>query len=459
MSTLAQLHADARDLFAHALRACDIRAAFHRHLRFEGPLLVRQSSQIPLYLDTYSELLILSFGKAALPMTSVLLEHLPPNAPIHGVCSAPELPAIPDPRIRYFAGGHPLPNAASFQAASEALRLLRNAGSDTFVFYLISGGGSAMLELPRDPAISLDDAIAFHRALVASGATIAEINTVRKHFSAVKGGRLALAAPRSAKLSLLIADVPASDLGSLASSPTLPDHSTPEQCRQILDRFHLLEQFPESVRDFFERLERGFAPEQSEPGTAGLAFETWGKPPAEPADYEVLLSEEDLANAARDRAQSLGYHAVIDNTCDDWDYREASAYLLQRFQQLRRDFPRLCLISSGEVTVRLEGRPGIGGRNQHFALATAFELAKDPGDSIAVLSAGSDGVDGNSPAAGAIADPTTLARARAASLDPEAALAHFDSNALFNALGDTLVTGPTGNNLRDLRILLASGPA
>lgn len=450
MSSLDQLHADAKAIFIHALRACSVPAAFDRHLRFQDNLLVLQPSPnldptiIPL--DTYKEVLIIAVGKAALTMTEALLNRLPPQTRVHGICSAPEIPSRRDHRVRYYAGGHPFPNADSFQAAREALHLLQQTNSGTFVFFLISGGGSAMFELPRDPAISLEDTIAFHETLVGSGATITEINTVRKHFSAVKGGRLALAAPEAQKLSLLIADVPLrnpADIAAVASSPTLPDHSTPQQCQNILDQFHLLDKFPQAVRDYFRNLNlSASAPEQPQA--------------IEHSRFEILLSSHDLANAARDHAQALGYHTVIDNTCDDWDHREASTYLLQRFHELRREFPRLCLLSSGELTVKIEGPAGCGGRNQHFALATAFELEKNPDDRTAILSAGSDGIDGNSPAAGAIVDPTTLTRARAHNFDPEATLAHYDSCTLFTALGDTVVIGPAGNNLRDLRILLFS---
>ena len=223
-----------------------------------------------------------------------------------------------------------------------------------------------------------------------------------------------------------------------------------QQCQEIIDRFHLLEKFPQAVREYFERLTYRPQPAQGEEALQHTQFDT-------------LLSNHDFVNAARDHARSLGYHVVIDNTCDDWDYREASAYLLKRFRELRqelqREFPRICLLSSGEVTVKLEGSTGCGGRNQHFALTTALELAKNPGDPVVVLSAGSDGIDGNSPAAGAIADPTTIARARNYRFDPETTLARFDACTLFTALGDTIVTGPTGNNLRDLRILLSPGPA
>ena len=431
----------------HALEASDIKAAFDRHLRFEGKTLIRQSSPhlqpVSFSLDKYKKVLIIAFGKAALTMTNALLERLPPKLHIRGVCSAPEVPARHSWRIRYYAGGHPLPNPDSFKAAREALRLLKHAGKDTFVFFLISGGGSAMLDLPLDSRISLDDTIAFHETLIASGATITEINTVRKYFSAVKGGRLALAAPDAEKLSLLLADVPLRDIGAVASSPTLPDQSTPQQCQEILERFHLLEKFPQTVREYFEDL--------------NLATVSPRPASIEHSQFEVLLSNHDFVNAARDYASSLGYHVIIDNSCDDWDYREASAYLLKRFNELRREFPRLCLLSSGEVTVKLAPQCGCGGRNQQFALVTAFELAKNPADLVAVLSAGSDGVDGNSPAAGAIVDPTTIARARSFKFDPDATLTRFDACTLFTALGDTIVTGPTGNNLRDLRILLSAG--
>jgi glycerate 2-kinase len=170
--------------------------------------------------------------------------------------------------------------------------------------------------------------------------------------------------------------------------------------------------------------------------------------------FDTVLSNHDFVNAARDRAHELGFRVVIDNTCDDWDYADAARYLLKRFHELRAQHPRFCLLSSGEVTVQLGPQPGCGGRNQQFALATALDLAKYEGQPLAVLSAGSDGIDGNSPAAGAIADTITIARAREYRFDPEANLARFDTCPLFTALGDTIITGPTGNNLRDLRILL-----
>ncbi|MBV8114920.1 MAG: DUF4147 domain-containing protein [Silvibacterium sp.] len=448
--TLDALHADASAIFDYALKACDIPKAFDKHLRFEGKTLYLQASPLLkptiISLGGYKRVLVISFGKAGLTMLEALLDRLPEKMHARGVCSAPVAPKKRRWRFKYFEGGHPLPNEDSLDAAREALKMLRRARKQTFVFFLISGGGSAMLELPLDEKISLDDTIAFHETLVSSGATITEINTVRKYFSAVKGGRLAMAAPEAAKLSLLLADVPLKDLGAVASSPTLPDRSTPQQCVEILKRFELLEKFPQSVREFFERLHLESA---SPLPQDGITFEH--------ARFDTLLSNHDFMNAARDHAHSLGYKVIIDNSCDDWDYRDASQYLLKRFHELRQEFPRLCLLSSGEVTVKIDGPRGCGGRNQQFALYSALDLAQHANDPMVVLSAGSDGADGNSPAAGAIADPTTIQRAEAFHFEPEETLYSFDTCPLFTALGDTVVTGPTGNNLRDLRILLSAG--
>jgi glycerate 2-kinase len=349
-----------------------------------------------------------------------------------GVCCGPLLPSTRLSGIDYYSGGHPLPNEDSFRSARAALQLLQSAGPRDFVFFLISGGGSAMFELPLDANITLEETQVLYKALVGSGGTIAEINTVRKHFSAVKGGRLAAAAPLSGRCSLLVSDVAPRYLDALASGLTLPDSSTVAECREILDRYELRERFPANVRAWFD--------DPALPETPSLAD----------GHVEVLLSSEDLLDAARAVALSLGYEVVIDNACDDWDFNDAAHYLLGRFDELRSRHTKFCLLSAGEVTVRLSHDHGAGGRNQQFALACALS-----GRDVVVLSAGSDGIDGNSPAAGAIADATTVTRAKELGIDAESALARFDAYPLFTALGDTLITGPTHNNLRDLRILLS----
>jgi len=466
----------ALDIFTTALEECNIPGAFDRHLHFEDHKLVLHPSPLlkadVIDLDQYKKVLVIAFGKAALTMTDALLERLPQKLNIHGVCSAPTIPKEHTRQIRYFVGGHPLPNKDSFAAAKATLSLLQTAREDTFIFFLISGGGSAMHELPLNKHLSLEDTIGFHEALVASGATITEINTVRKYFSAVKGGRLALAAPTAEKLTLLLADVPLKDRVAVASSPTLPDESTPEECAEILARYRLLEMFPFKVREYFAMLGMDTATsklpakearpaESSGSGLKGRLSLGKKKPAPDPkaafgrSHFDTLLSNHDFVNAARERAEALGFKVVVDNSCDDWDYAKAARYLLERFHALRREYPRLCLLSSGEVTVRLGPDHGCGGRNQQFVLTAALDLAEYEGENLALLSAGSDGIDGDSPAAGAIADTTTIGRARSYRFNPEETLAKFDSCSLFTALGDTIVTGPTGNNLRDLRVLLA----
>jgi hydroxypyruvate reductase len=424
-AVLRTLHEEARGIFHQALQSSSIAAAFDRRFPVAFPF------------AQYERIYAVALGKAALPMLQALRAHLP--KPLDGgVCSGPMLPANREAGVEYYTGGHPLPNEDSFASARAALRLLRQMGERDFVFFLISGGGSAMVELPLDEHISLEETRALYKALVGSGATIAEINTVRKHFSAVKGGRLAAAAGRAGRFSLLLSDVAPRYLDALASGPTLPDSSTVAECREIIDRYHLRERFTPAVRAFFDNPDL--------PETPALIR----------APIETLLSSDDLIGAAQQKARSLGYEVVIDNSCDDWDYSDAARYLLDRFHQLRREHPRLSLVSGGEVTVRLGHEHGAGGRNQQFALACALALAGDDSP-VVVLSAGSDGIDGTSDAAGAIADPTTVSRAQALGFDAASALARFDAYPLFTALGDTLVTGPTHNNLRDLRILLSAG--
>ena len=451
-NVLDQLHHHAASIFEHALAACDIDRAFGRHMRLDGHILTHNlNSSEPrrtIDFDRYKRVFVIAFGKASASMLNALMRRIPPGTDVRGVCSSPERPTTRHRHFNYYTGGHPLPNRDSLAAARDALDLLRKARKDTLVIYLISGGGSAMLELPIETSIPIEDTTAFHETLVASGASITQVNVVRKFYSAIKAGRLALAAPDSDKLSLVIADVPMREREAVASSPTLPSHTLLSECEEILDRFHLLEQFPASVRHYFEKLRAGKYPLPPSPDDP--AFHN--------SHFEILLSNHDFVSAAQSFAEDLDFTVVVDNSCDDWDYEKASRYLLDVFHRLRKQHPRFCLISSGELTVQLPAEHGCGGRNQQFALACAFNLAQYQHQPLVVFSAGSDGVDGNSPAAGAAVDTTTIARARQQQFDPETHLRGFDACPLFTAIGDTIVTGPTGNNLRDLRVFLAVAP-
>jgi hydroxypyruvate reductase len=317
------------------------------------------------------------------------------------------------------------------------LRSLNSLNESSLVIYLVSGGGSAAAEKPVDAEISLDDLVETYRVLVHSSAPIIEINTIRKHLSAIKGGRLAQAAYPAQQVSILISDVPDNTPNALASGPTMPDSTTVEDCYAIAAKHEL--QFPSSVRELFERHALEETPKSDDP--AFIRARWW-----------TILSNSALLHAAKGEAERQGFTVEVDNNCDDWDYANAADYLLQRLREMRQKHERVCLLSGGEVTVHVENG-GVGGRNQQFALYCAQKIA---GENICVLSAGSDGIDGNSSAAGALADGTTLERAKARSLDVTTHLVGFNAYPLFEALGDAIVTGPTGNNLRDLRILLAA---
>jgi len=442
------LKVTARSIFAQALADCRIDRAFDRMLRTStdahGTHLILDSREI-LTLDRLKHVRIVSIGKAGAAMLTSLLSRLPlpPSCDLQGVLIAGERPLNLPTTIQHFPGGHPVPNEASFAGASAALATVRAIAhapaNEALCIFLISGGASAMMELPLDPTISLADTVAFHQALVHSGASIVEINCVRKHFSAVKGGRLALAAGNSQKISLLVSDVPPAHLDALASGPTIADPTSVADCREIIARYNLLDRFPQSVRRFLASPD---LPETPKPGA--FVSQSW-----------KLLDSDELARTAQAHAAGLGFHAVVDNTCDDWTCNAATDYLLNRLRNLRREHPRVCLISTGEVTVQIPTSvpgPAIGGRNQHLALYLATLLRPDDSP-IAVLSAGSDGIDGNSDAAGAIIDEHTLDGVAPAA---QHALATFNSSSWLSAIGATVVTGPTGHNLRDLRILLAT---
>jgi hydroxypyruvate reductase len=428
------LRAVAREIFLHALREASISKAFARHVHCErGILRVCED----LYdLNSYSRVFVVSIGKAGHALVEALESQV--GSRLQGIVAASVDPGTQVHGFRYFLGGHPTPNADSVRAAEAILKSLSAQTASSLVIFLLSGGGSSITEKPIDDEISLEDLIATYRTLVHSGAPIAEINAIRKHLSAVKGGRLARAAYPAQQVSLLVSDVPDSALDALASGPTMPDSSSIADCYRIVEKHRLLEQFPASVRELFQRHALEETPKSDDP--AFVRARWW-----------PVLSNKTATDEAGVAATAQGFAVDVDNRCDDWDYQHAADYLLGKLRRLRQSVSRVCLISGGEVTVRVS-QGGTGGRNQQFALYCAPRIT---GENIVVLSAGTDGIDGNSPAAGAVVDGSTAERARTAGFDPAAVLAKFDAYPLFDALGDAILTGPTGNNVRDLRILLA----
>jgi len=428
----------AQSIFRETLAAIDVGAALTRKLARDGSRIHAGTARVDL--RDYKEIVAIAFGKASFAMAEALGKILGPEFATEGILVTPTAAPRELPGWKAFVGGHPVPNEASFAAGRAILDRLARCDERTLIFFLISGGGSALVEQPLDEGVTLEDFRRLNSALVTCGAPIEEINVIRKHLSATKGGRLAAAAPKSMKLTLAISDVPPGEESALASGPTLPDPTTIADAERIAGKYALLERFPESIRRIFaeHRL-------RETPKPAAAAFER--------ADFRVLLGEHDLTHAAHRACEGHGYLCLCDTLADNWPLEKAADHLLGVLEGHKKANPtrRVAVIADGEVISPVTG-DGTGGRNSAFVLTCVPKIA---GKNIAVLSAGTDGIDGNSPAAGAVADGKSMAQASEAGLDPADFLRRSDAYNFFARLGDAIVTGPTGNNLRDLRILLA----
>jgi glycerate 2-kinase len=423
----------AREIFTSALKNASIESAFARNVHCERRVL--RIAEDLHDLDAYNRIFVVSIGKAAHTMAAALEAQV--GSSLEGIVASSVEPASQVRGFRYFCGGHPTPTAESIQAAGAILKSLSSLDSASLVIFMISGGGSSIVEKPVDDEISLPDLAATYQTLVHSGAPIAEINAIRKHLSAVKGGRMAQAAYPAQQVSILVSDVPDATPDALASGPTMPDSTSIHDCERIAAQYKLIEQLPKSVADLFHQHILDETPKSDDP--AFVRARWW-----------TVLSNKVAIDEAAAAATRAGFAVAVDNSCDDWPYDKAANYLLNRLRDLRSKVSRVCLISGGEVTVAVRNG-GVGGRNQQFALACAEHIS---GHDITVLSAGTDGIDGNSPAAGAVVDGSTLTRSSGLQAVQQA-LSAFNAYPLFDALGDAVHTGPTGNNLRDLRILLA----
>ena len=427
----------AQKIFHDTMAAIDVRHAMREKLKHEGDALLAGDVAHPLARPPR----VVAFGKAANRMATVLHEILGGKIEA-GVSVAPAPTQQRLAEFQYFVGGHPYPNAGSLEGARAALEIVSHLTREDTVIFLVSGGGSALLDLPMDAGMTLGDLKEFNRALVTSNLPIEQINVLRKHVSAVKGGRLAERAYPARQLTIYISDVPDEFPSMVASGPTMPDESTTEQAYELAARDKLCDKFPASIRGFFERKE---LPETPKPGDPRFAS----------SHYFPLLSNRDAVQAALASAQKLGFAAEIDRGMWDADFRQvvhSNITALDTLSQAQNGKP-VCLVVGGEVTCPVTG-PGMGGRNQAFALCASREIA---GYSRVVLSAGTDGRDGNSPTSGAVADGQTVSRARGRGLDPDAYLSGSDSYSFFRTLGDTLDTGFTDNNVRDVRIWLDFG--
>ncbi len=428
----------AHRIFQQTLASIDIPLVTQSKLHFEKNRLLLPDTSVDL--ANVSNFRVVAIGKAAHAMVDGLFAILPKGISCTGVVSAPTPSPNPRPGLVYFLSGHPIPNQDSWNAAVAILDLLRSCDEHTLVFFLLSGGGSALVELPLDPGMQLVDVQELNRVLVTCGAPIEAINTVRKHLSAIKGGRLAVAAGAARKITLAVTDVPAGKEWALASGPTLPDPTTIADVQRIFTEYDLQKKLPVQLLSW---LDAGKMPET--PKDSHSAFAN--------AHFVLLLGMHDLFHAAHHAAEAHGYLTRCDNSTDDWPIDKAVDSLLAQLQEWQRDNPgrRVALIADGEVASPVTGK-GIGGRNAAFVLACLEKIA---GRKITVLSAGTDGIDGNSPAAGAVADGNSSARASALRMVPSDAYKQSDAYSFFNKMEDAILTGPTNNNLRDLRIFLA----
>ncbi len=427
----------AQQIFHETLAAIDVRHAMQAKLKFEDGVLLAGEGVYPLTRPPR----VVAFGKAANRMAAVLDEILAGGIEA-GVCVSPAETSRKLANFQYFVGGHPFPNPASLEGARAAIDLVRHLRREDTVIFLVSGGGSAILELPMDPGITLADLIEFNRAVVTSHLPIEQINVLRKHLSAVKGGRLAECAYPARQVTIFVSDVPDGLASMVASGPTMPDESTTEQAYELAKQNNLAPKFPAGIRGYFERRELPETPKSDDPRFADC-------------HYFPLLSNQDAVEAALAAAQKLGFAAEKDSGSWDADYREvarSNAAALDKLVQKFKGRP-VCLVVGGEVTCPVTG-PGVGGRNQAFALFAALRIG---GQRRVVLSAGTDGRDGNSPTSGAVADGQTVTRAQGRGLDPETYLGASDSYSFFRTLGDTLDIGFTDNNVRDVRIWLDFG--
>jgi glycerate 2-kinase len=411
-----------RNVFDEAVAAADPRAMLRKFLP-EKPA---------------GRCIVIGCGKAAASMAASL-EAAWPGVDLSGCVVTRYGHEVPTQHIQVLAASHPVPDANSESAAHRMLETVRGLSADDLVVALISGGGSALMALPA-PGLTLADKQAMNRALLASGATIGEMNVLRKHISAIKGGRLAAACAPARLITLAISDVPGDDPAIIASGPTVPDPSSFADARAILARYGI-----ETTPAMRHWLETG--DETPKPGELPHA------------EFRMIASPAMALAAAAEAARARGVTPLILGDALEGESREMGTMMAGIARSIRAHGQPLAapalLLSGGETTVSIgKGPAGRGGRNTEFLLGLAVALGGEPG--IWAVAGDTDGIDGTENAAGALVTPDTLARARAAGLDPRAVLAGHDSYSLFDAVGDLIRTGPTLTNVNDIRAILVA---
>ena len=385
---------------------------------------------------------LIAVGKAAASMAEVALDRIPQPSATLVVTRHGHLTDTIAARqgVEIVEAGHPYPDAQSIRAADRALKIAESLEAQDHLLVLLSGGGSALLAAPAD-GLSLSDKQATTRALLESGATIAEINCVRKHLSRIKGGRLALAAGPARVTTLIISDVPGDDPSFVSSGPTVADHTTLEMARDILRKYAV--PMPTAVLTALENPANETPPADSL-GLAGV-------------ETQIIARARDALTAAGKQATAAGY--VVTDLGDQLqaEARHLGASHAALARRLSVDGKPRAIISGGETTVAVQNREGKGGRNLEYLLGLAIALDGAPG--ISALACDTDGIDGTEDAAGAVVVEDTLERARALGLDPAEYLRTNNAYVFFESLGDLVITGPTRTNVNDFRVILINGAA
>ena len=396
-------------------------------------------------LKAFRHIYVVGAGKAG-GLMAAALESILGDRLTGGVVNVKYGHTVPVHRIELIEAGHPIPDDAGVQGAARIVRLLESLDEEDLVFCVLSGGGSALMPLPV-AGITLEEKQAVTGLMLDCGATINQMNTVRKHISQMKGGHLARLASPATVISLILSDVIGDPLDVIASGPTVPDPSTFADCRAIMTRYQLENTIPASVIRHMQEGEEGRNPETPKPGD----------PVFKCVQNVLIATSRQALEAARTEAEHRGYHPLILSSSIDGETREIARMYTAIAREIRTSGhpvpPPACIISGGETTVTIRGK-GKGGRNQEFVLAAAPGISGL--DQTVVFSAGTDGTDGPTDAAGAIADGLTIARAQQAGLDAESYLNENDAYHFFETLNDLIITGPTNTNVMDLRLLLVA---
>jgi glycerate 2-kinase len=446
--SLDGLRKTARNLFSEAVSAVDPLKGLERILRVDGAVLFvkkGENSEKPLDLDTFKKIFLIGSGKASASMAQAV-ERMLGSKIARGVITTKYGHGLPLRVTEVIESGHPLPDRNGLEGARKIRDLLRETGSEDLVIFVLSGGGSALLPLPVD-GITLAEKQEATQLLLDCGAEIREINTVRKHISQIKGGWLARWAHPSTVIAFLLSDVVGDPLDVIGSGPTVPDPSTFEDTWEILRKYDLIRKIAPSIRHHLQSGREGKVEETPKPGD-----------PAFEKVENILVGSNILALGAADqRARFLGFNTLILSSSVVGETREAAKFHTAIAKEIVTTSHPLhrpaCILSGGETTVTLKGH-GLGGRNQEFALAAALEI--DGLENVVILSGGTDGTDGPTDAAGAVADHTTVRRAMAMGMEPKNHLEENNAYPFFQNLGDLLMTGPTRTNVMDVRILLVA---